>query len=454
AKLPATGPTLMYGLHPTGPLEVLGAMSLALTRRSDVKVVAVNEFKYLGNTRDYFLGVDFVSPEPERTENNRRLRQAVKAHLQSGGALIIFPSAKPARRVDGRLWEPPFNPSAAKYGLEFDATLVPFMMDTRLTDRFYRASRRLRFAVLWRYALHARRAGRLDFRLGDPLDMAEYKAATAATAGDLAAIGRLNDLMRGRVDLLAPDYHPGSVTPPTILYGLHPTGPLEVLGAMSLALTRRPDVKVVAVNEFKYLGNTRDYFFGVDFVSPEPERIENNRRIRAAIKRHLESGGALIIFPSAKPARRVDGRLWEPPFNPSAAKYGREFSATMVPFMMDTRLSDRFYRASGRSRFAALWRYALYARKAGRLDFRVGEPIDPAPFTAVPGATAEDLAAVARLNDLMRIRADLLAPDYHPGSFTPPTIVREREAAARKAARAALRQADSTGVRRRIRSRS
>jgi hypothetical protein len=243
-------------------------------------------------------------------------------------------------------------------------------------------------------------------------------------------------------------------TGPTILYGLHPTGPLEVLGAMSLALTRRSDVKVVAVNEFKYLGNTRDYFLGVDFVSPEPERTENNRRIREAIKRHLSSGGALIIFPSAKPARRVDGRLWEPPFNPSAAKYGREIGAAMVPFMMETRLTDRFYRASGRSRFAALWRYALHARKAGRLDFRVGELIDTAPFTAALGATAEDISAITRLNDLMRIRVDLLAPDYHPGSFTPPTIVREQETAARKAARAALRQRDSTGVRRRIRSRS
>lgn len=243
-------------------------------------------------------------------------------------------------------------------------------------------------------------------------------------------------------------------TGPALLYGLHPTGPLEVLGAMSLALTRRSDVKVVAVNEFKYLGSTRDYFFGVDFVSPAPERAEKNRRVREAIKAHLHAGGALIIFPSAKPARRVDGRLWEPPFNPSAAKYGMESGATLVPFMMDTRLTDRFYRASGRSRFVALWRYALHARKGGRLDFRLGEPIDTTPFTAGTSATGDDFSAIARLTELMRTRVDLLAPDYHPGSYTPPTIVREREDAARRAARAARRQAEPTRVRRRIRSRS
>ena len=243
-------------------------------------------------------------------------------------------------------------------------------------------------------------------------------------------------------------------TGPTVLYGLHPTGPLEVLGAMALALTRRSDVRVVAVNEFKYLGDTRDYFLGVDFVSPEPERSENNRRLRAAIKAHLAAGGAVVIFPSGKPARRVDGRLWEPPFNPSAAKYALEAGATIVPFMMDTRLSDRFYRASGRSRFAALWRYALHARRGGRLDFRVGEPIDTVRYRLESGASTDDSSTVARLNDLMRRRADALAPDYHPGSFTPPAILREREAAARKGARRALHHAAPVGARRRIRSRS
>ncbi len=243
-------------------------------------------------------------------------------------------------------------------------------------------------------------------------------------------------------------------TGPTVLYGLHPTGPLEVLGAMALALKRRPDVRVVAVNELKYLGNTREYFLGVDFVSPEPERSENNRRLRAAIKAHLDAGGAVVTFPSARPARRVDGRLWEPPFNPSAAKYAMQAGATIVPFMMDTRLTDRFYRASGRSRFAALWRYALHARKAGRLDFRVGGPIDTVQYTIETGGSPNDFSSIGRLNDLMRSRVDLMAPDYHPGSFVPPAILREREATARKAARRALRHAEPTADRRRIRSRS
>lgn len=243
-------------------------------------------------------------------------------------------------------------------------------------------------------------------------------------------------------------------TGPTVLYGLHPTGPLEVLGAMAIALARRPDVRVVAVNEFKHLGNTREYFFGVDFVSPEPQRAENNRRLREAIKAHLDAGGAVVIFPSAKPARRVDGRLWEPAFNPSAAKYARRAGAVVVPFMMDTRLTDRFYRASGRTRFAALWRYALHARRVGRLDFRIGEPIDTVRDAEQTGASPDELSAVARLNDLMRRRIDRLAPDYHPGTFTPPTILKEREAAASRAVRSARRQAGPAAARRRIRSRS
>jgi putative hemolysin len=215
-KIPVKGPLIMYGLHPTGPLEVMGMMSLALKRRPDVKVVALKELEYFGNLKDYFLGVDMLSPEPIRSQNNKKLRDAIKEHLKQGGAIIIFPGGHPSLRVDGKLWEPTFNPSTAKYGIEFNATMLPFMMSNRVSELYYKGPTWLRCSGMWRFSQCLRADGKLSFNLGDPIDVAKYKSETNATATDFTAVGKFNELLRSKVDLLAPDYHPGSFLPPSI----------------------------------------------------------------------------------------------------------------------------------------------------------------------------------------------------------------------------------------------
>ncbi len=102
-RIPVTGRVVIISNHPIGSLDGLALLKLVSEVRSDVKVVA-NELLYaIKPLRSLLLPVDNMSGKRNRKEN----LQAIHGHLNSEGAVIIFPAGEvsrfsPAGIRDGR----------------------------------------------------------------------------------------------------------------------------------------------------------------------------------------------------------------------------------------------------------------------------------------------------------------------------------------------------------------
>jgi hypothetical protein len=202
SAIPKVGPAVIYSLHPTGPLEALGATALALRQRSDVMLVGVENFREF---KIFDPNLILVSVETQYTdlnllkEKNLEARQKIKEHLAKGGALVIFPSGEPAIGKDGKLFEADFRPAAAKYAIENGATVVPLAMSNRLKPWVYNLGA-LQLPLQTRWAMQLRKEGQLNFEVGTPIEAKEYSLE------DKTAVDKLNQRMRQVVEDMNPDY--------------------------------------------------------------------------------------------------------------------------------------------------------------------------------------------------------------------------------------------------------
>jgi putative hemolysin len=130
---------------------------------------------------------------------------------------------------------------------------------------------------------------------------------------------------------------------PLVFYSNHPYGFADALIGLSVALSRRPDTRVLANRALSAFDFHAAHPIWVD-LGKGAERLATNRRALRETLRHLEGGGALLIFPSqtCSHLRLPECRVTDPPWSPHLLSLVDRTGAACVPLFFEGRNSWRF----------------------------------------------------------------------------------------------------------------
>ncbi len=190
---------------------------------------------------------------------------------------------------------------------------------------------------------------------------------------------------------------------PVVIASTHPTGMFDFVAHAGALLEMRPDLKVVANRETEKL-------LGAEIIVPveidRHNRATSPGNTRHAMYRHLQQGGALLIFGSGRVPDRHGGRLVEPQWRRGATLVSKAGQAPIIPAALNARNSDAYYRTRAIARFVSggndnfgarigSLRYSaeLLDRLGGSYDVHYGAPLDPGTGAAVIKHIAESLVS-------------------------------------------------------------
>ena len=137
-NVPVQGPVVIASTHPIGTFDFLSHAGALLDRRPDLKVVAGREAeRFL--SQDLMIAVD-LDPH-DRVLTARQTLAGMRAHLNEGGALIIFGSGRVARMKNDVLVEPAWRTGATRVSAQANARIVPASINMRNSRHYYRTRR-------------------------------------------------------------------------------------------------------------------------------------------------------------------------------------------------------------------------------------------------------------------------------------------------------------------------
>jgi len=135
AHVPKTGPVVIASTHPTGMFDFAAHAAALLHKRADLKVVANQETEKL-------LGPEIIVPvtidKQNRAISGTGTRRAMQAHLEAGGALLIFGSGRVPDRQGGHLVEPGWRRGATVMSRIMQAPVVPAALNAQNSPAYYR----------------------------------------------------------------------------------------------------------------------------------------------------------------------------------------------------------------------------------------------------------------------------------------------------------------------------
>jgi putative hemolysin len=210
-------------------------------------------------------------------------------------------------------------------------------------------------------------------------------------------------------------------TGPVVITANHPYGGLDGLTAIATIGRRRRDLKILANPELAQLGGLGSLMIPIDpFGGPQAKRA-NVAGMRTAV-RHLEEGGALLIFPAGE-VSHLNLRTWsvsDPPWSATAARLIRLSGATVMPMYFGGANSALFQLAGmihPRLRTLLLPR-ELGNKLGARVAIRLGQPLPASKLAAFES----DDQLVAHL----RLKTYLLAGANGPAVRAPVEATAER----------------------------
>lgn len=137
-NVPEEGAVVIGSTHPIGTFDFIAHAGALLNHRPDLKVVAGRETeRFLGAER--IIAVDFN--RQERVMTARQTIEGMQAHLETGGALLVFGSGKVPRMHNGLLVEPPWRTGVTRVSAACNAPIVPASADMRNSRHYYRTRR-------------------------------------------------------------------------------------------------------------------------------------------------------------------------------------------------------------------------------------------------------------------------------------------------------------------------
>ncbi len=130
---------------------------------------------------------------------------------------------------------------------------------------------------------------------------------------------------------------------PLLIVANHPLGGLEGVALASILLTVRPDLKVLTNELLRRIPELKELFIGVDILSAGATKKNAASVLQA--HRHLEQGGALLLFPAGVVSainikrRRIEDQSW----NRLAGSLLVKHKAACLPVYINGQNSKLFY---------------------------------------------------------------------------------------------------------------
>lgn len=190
-------------------------------------------------------------------------------------------------------------------------------------------------------------------------------------------------------------------TGPVVIASTHSTGMFDFVAHAAALAEKRPDVKVVANEEAaRFLGS--EIIVSVR-ISKENQALSAKATL-AAMREHLDGGGALLIFGSGRVPERLDGYLSEPGWRNGTTSISKSCMAPIVPAAVKAENSTYYYRMRATAkwlsrgddntaaRFASL-RYVaeLLEKLGGTYHVHYAPPVPPGSSPELLKRSAESL---------------------------------------------------------------
>jgi putative hemolysin len=155
-KIPKTGPVVIASNHPFGGIEGVILARIIGEVRPDLKVLANRGLGIFKEISDYFIFTNPLSPNDPK--NGPSLRQCVK-HVQSQGALLIFPAGKVSYYQESKsgISEHLWNKLVGRLVSIDQCQYVPIFINGENSPSFYRIEKvyfKLRMLLLGRELLN------------------------------------------------------------------------------------------------------------------------------------------------------------------------------------------------------------------------------------------------------------------------------------------------------------
>lgn len=160
--IPAKGPLIVVANHPFGVLDGIAVGHITSLVRKDFKLLAHASLGRAEPLQPYLIPIAFDGASSALRSNVESKRKAL-AHLNDGGALVIFPAGRvsTAEKLFGRATDAPWKLFAGKLIAQTDATVVPIFFEGQNRFLFHLVSR---FSEALREALLMNEVAR---RIGD-----------------------------------------------------------------------------------------------------------------------------------------------------------------------------------------------------------------------------------------------------------------------------------------------
>lgn len=167
---------------------------------------------------------------------------------------------------------------------------------------------------------------------------------------------------------------------PVVIVANHPFGLVDGIAICQLALSVRPDFKIMINSVLEQVEDIRPFLLPIDF-SPRPDAVATNLEARAHAREQLRKGHVVIVFAGGgvSTARNVFGTAVDPPWQSFVAKLIQTSQSTVVPVYFHGQNSWLFHAAS---RVSLSLRLGLLVREVvnkigSRIDLSIGRRIAP-----------------------------------------------------------------------------
>ena len=169
--LPKSGRCVVIANHPTGIADGIAVYDALKGARPDVCFFAnADAHRVCAGFIDILIPVEWVQDKRTIEKTKRTLRMAQQA-FQDERPIMIFPAGRLARRIDGKIQDPSWEPSAVSLARKHKAPIVPIHVIGPYPFFFHtfdRISKELRDITLFHELLN--KEGRLfDIMIGPPI---------------------------------------------------------------------------------------------------------------------------------------------------------------------------------------------------------------------------------------------------------------------------------------------